>query len=72
MYDGVLAATDADVMGNYSAFGCAIFSRWAKIITGCIIRHTTFFYLPALFGSFYGAEEFVVYLGVVPIPLIPA
>lgn len=66
---GVLAATDA---GRYETILplCAIFFSLGSIITGCIIRYTTFFIF-LLFGFLWGLEEFVYTLGRSAFPLIP-
>ena len=52
---GVLAATDA---GRYETILplCAIFFSLGSIITGCIIRYTTFFIFP-LFGFLWGLKS---------------
>ena len=61
---GVLAATDA---GRYETILplCAIFFSLGSIITGCIIRYTTFFIFP-LFGFLWGLKNLLYTWGEVP------
>lgn len=61
---GVLAATDA---GRYETILplCAIFFSLGSIITGCIIRYTTFFIFP-LFGFLWGLKQLLYTWGEAP------
>lgn len=61
---GVLAATDA---GRYETILplCAIFFSLGSIVTGCIIRYTTFFIFP-LFGLLWGLKNLLYTWGEAP------